>query len=79
MQTEISHSRFYAKPFICSCILAVKRWISHGLELCIKLPCDNLRACEINLKILDAKTSISLLVMGVWVVTVGENRLKAFS
>lgn len=45
----------------------------------MKLPCDNLRAYEINLKVLGAKPSISLLITDVWAVTIGENRLKAFS
>lgn len=76
---ENSTLDFIKKPFICSCILAVERWISHGLELCVKLPCDNLRAYEINLKVLGAKPSVSLLITDVWVVTFNENRLKAFS
>lgn len=52
---------------------------SQGLEWCVRLLCDNLRTYEINVKVLDAKTSTSLLIMDVWVVTLGENRLKAFS
>lgn len=70
------HFGFYWRSFVCLCVLAVKRWVLNGLELCVKPSCDSLRTYEINLK---AKPSISLLITDLSFVILGENRLRAFS